>query len=220
MSVKLATAKAEEHKGKGEGYKIRNLGIRRTYPLATGAYYSPREDEMFAHKRNTIPHLHDGVARRFFSTYHVLVLCFLLLSGFSAAGAADDTPTGDRAKKILIQRGPAQIAVFNVEVVADEETMRQGLSGRSSMPAGHGMLFILDSSTEHYFWMQGMEFPIDILFFDEDKNLTEVQPNFMPCKICLLCKAPSHTAYALEINAGLAEALGIKTGDKFVYENK
>ncbi len=98
--------------------------------------------------------------------------------------------------------------------------MQQGLSGRSSMPDDRGMLFILDSGAEHSFWMKGMEFPIDILFFAEDKSLTEILPKLMPCKECPTYKAPAHTAYALEINAGLAEALGLKTGDRFVYENK
>ena len=93
-----------------------------------------------------------------FSIYHVLVLCFLLLSLFSAAGAADVTPVQEGARKIFIQRGPEQIAVFNVEIVSDKKALQQGLSGRSSMPDDRGMLFILDSSVEHFFWMKGMEF--------------------------------------------------------------
>ena len=42
----------------------------------------------------------------------------------------------------------------------------------------------------------------------------------MPCKECTKYKAPANTAYALEINAGMAEALGIKTGDRLVFANK
>lgn len=153
-----------------------------------------------------------------FSIYNVLVLCFLLLPHFSAAGTADVTPAPEGTRKILIQRGSEQIAVFNVEIVSDKKAMQKGLSGRSSMPEDHGMLFILDSGAEHSFWMEGMEFPIDILFFAGDKSLTEVLTKLMPCKECRTYKAPVHTAYALEINAGLAEALGVKTGDRFVYE--
>ena len=155
-----------------------------------------------------------------FSTYRVLVLCFLLLLLFSTAVAADVTPVLDGAKKIFIQRGAEQVAVFNAEIVSDRKALQQGLSGRSPMPDDRGMLFILDSSVEHFFWMKGMEFPIDILFFAEDKSLTKVLPKIMPCKECPTYKAPVHTAYALEINAGLAEALGVKTGDRFVYGHK
>jgi uncharacterized membrane protein (UPF0127 family) len=155
-----------------------------------------------------------------FSAYHDLVLYFLLFSLYSAAYAADVTPVNDGARRIFMQRGTEQIAVFDSEIVSDRKAMQQGLSGRSSMPDDHGMLFVLDSSTEHSFWMKGMEFPVDILFFAEDKSLTEVLSKLMPCKECQSYKAPVHTAYALEINAGLAEALGVRKGDRFVCETK
>jgi uncharacterized membrane protein (UPF0127 family) len=154
------------------------------------------------------------------SAYCFFVLCFFLLSDFSAARAAEFTPVPEGARRILIQRGTEQIAVFTVERVSDWKTMQQGLSGRSSMPYDRGMLFILDSGAEHSFWMKGMKFPIDILFFSEDESLTEILPKLRPCIECPTYKAPAHTAYALEINAGLAEALGLKTGDRFVFENK
>jgi len=155
-----------------------------------------------------------------FSTYHVSVLFCLLLLGFSASAAIEITPAAERSKKIFIQRGSEQVAVFTVEIVSDRKALQQGLSGRSFMPDDHGMLFILDSSTEHSFWMKGMKLPIDILFFAEDKSLTEVLPKLGTCKECPTYKAPAHTAYALEINAGLAEALGVRKGDRLVYENK
>jgi uncharacterized membrane protein (UPF0127 family) len=207
---------AEQHKGKKEEINKGNLSMRRNYFLVPGFYCTPGKEILHC-KSGT--RLYNSIPR-WLIPYYVLAFCFILLSCFSAAGAEDDTPVWDGTRSILIQRGTEQIAVFNAEIVADGEAMRQGLSDRSSMSSAHGMLFILDSSVKHFFWMQGMEFPIDILFFDEDKNLTEVLPNFMPCKICLSHKAPVHTAYALEINAGLAEAFGIKTGDRFVYKNK
>jgi len=154
------------------------------------------------------------------SAGHAFPFFPLLLFIFWAAGAAGAAAANAKAEKIFIQRDYEKIAVFAVEIVSDKKAMQQGLSDRSPMPDDRGMLFILDSSFEHFFWMKGMEFPIDILFFAEDKSLTEVLPKLMPCKECPTYKAPVHTAYVLEINAGLAEALGIKTGDRFFYENK
>jgi hypothetical protein len=154
------------------------------------------------------------------SAYHIFLLFFLLLLDFSPSAAIDVRPAREGSEKILIQRGPEQITVFNVEVVSDRKALQQGLSGRSSMPDDHGMLFILDSSAEYSFWMKGMKLPVDILFFAEDKSLTGVLPKLMPCKECQTYKAPANTAFALEINAGLAEVLGFRTGDRFVYENK
>ena len=149
--------------------------------------------------------------------FHLFFLLFLI---FGAAGTAGAATHNVKAERIFIQRHSEQIAAFTVEIVSDSKTMQQGLSGRSQMSDDHGMLFILDSTVEHFFWMKGMEFPIDILFFAEDKSLTAVLSKLMPCKECPTYKTPAHTVYALEINAGLAEALGLKAGDRFVYENK
>jgi uncharacterized membrane protein (UPF0127 family) len=154
-----------------------------------------------------------------FSAYRVLMLCLLLLPSFSAAGAADIAQVREEVK-ISIQRGTGRIAVYSVEIVSDRKALQKGLSDRAFMPDDHGMLFVLDSGAEHSFWMKGMKFPIDILFFNEDRNLTAILPKLTPCKECPTYKAPDNTAFALELNAGVAEAMGFRTGDRFVYENK
>jgi uncharacterized membrane protein (UPF0127 family) len=145
--------------------------------------------------------------------------CLLFLV-FGVAGVADTAAVAEKAEKISIQRDSERVAVFTVETVSDKKAMQQGLSGRSSMPDDHGMLFILDSTAEHFFWMKGMEFPIDILFFDRDKRLIEVLPELTLCEECTEYKTPVRTSYALEINAGMAGALGIKTGDNLVFTDK
>lgn len=154
------------------------------------------------------------------STYHVLVLCFLLLSRLSAAGAADVTPVQDGARKIFIQRGQEQISAFTVKTAADGKAIQKGLAKSAPIRDDYGMLFILDKTGEHFFWMKGMEFGLDILFFDRDRRLIKILPNLLPCEECTKYKTPANTAYALEINAGMADVLGIKTGDILVFTKK
>jgi len=149
----------------------------------------------------------------------VFALSFLLLF-FSVAEAADKTIAAGGAEKISIQRGPEQIAVFTVETVSEQKAMQKGLAERSSIHGDCGMLFILDSSRTHFFWMKGMEFAIDILFFSKDKTLIEIMPGLLPCVECPKHKAPEGTTYALEIKAGMADIFGIKTGDRLVYTDK
>lgn len=150
----------------------------------------------------------------------MFAMSFLLFSVFSIAGAADTTVPPEGAKKISIQRGSEQIAVFTVETVTDQKKLQKGLADSPPIPDDFGMLFILDSASEQFFWMKGMKFPIDILFFDKDKKLSEILPNLLPCEECTKYKAPANTAFTLELNADMAAALGIKMGDSFVFADK
>ena len=150
----------------------------------------------------------------------VFTLSFLIFSVFSVAEAADATEISERGGEISIQRGTEKIAVFTVEAVSDQQKLQKGLSGRPSIPDDFGMLFILDSTGEHFFWMKGMKFPIDLLFFGRDKKLIKILPNLLPCEECPQYQAPADTAYALEVNGGLADILGIKKGDSIVFTDK
>ena len=164
------------------------------------------------------PFMHSGMV--LLSKYWILALSFLLFCFFSFAGATDLTAQTEGVEKIFIQRGFEQIAVIRVATVSDRKAMEKGLSGKPPIPDDFGMLFIIDSSREHFFWMKNMEFPIDILFFDKDRKLTEILTGLTPCEECTKYKAPEDTAYALEINAGMAEGFGIKAGDSIVFDEK
>lgn len=103
-------------------------------------------------------------------------------------------------------------AVFHAEVADNSPAREKGLSGRDSLPGDHAMLFVLaDAPTA--FWMRGMRFPIDILFFDKTMALISVLQWLAPCDRCELHPAPADAAYALEINAGLTDSLGLRPGD-------
>jgi len=119
--------------------------------------------------------------------------------------------TGSEGKKIAL--------IVNIKTAYDEESRKKGLSGLQSMPAENGMLFVLDAHRHNYFWMKGMKFPLDILFFDVDKRLTGFLPGLAPCEECRIYEAPEGTAYALEINAGMAGKYGLEAGDVLVLSD-
>ena len=152
--------------------------------------------------------------RLLFCSVFLLTLLFPLV--FEAA-ASDASLPGGKTSKISIQRGAKQLAEFVVETASTKKVIEKGLAKRPSIPDDYGMLFILDKAGEQFFWMEGMEFGLDILFFDKNRRLIEILPNLLPCKECSTFKTPANTAYALEINAGMAYALGIRTGDIFVF---
>ena len=105
---------------------------------------------------------------------------------------------------------------FDIEVVADDESRARGLMFRDSMPADHGMLFLFDDMQPRVFWMKNTHIPLDILYYDQEYKLVSVQERVPPCRSDPCAQYPSAgpARYVLELNAGTAEKLGVKPGDK------
>lgn len=77
------------------------------------------------------------------------------------------------------------------------------------------MLFIFPGETMRSFWMKNTRIPLDIIYFD--KNLELV--SFSSAKPCRTRQCPGYPStgpamYVLELNAGLAQELGLAAGDR------
>lgn len=143
-----------------------------------------------------------------------LIFLFAILS---SAHATDMNPVTEVINNIYLQRGREQISAFTVETATVGRSLQEGLSRSAPIPDNYGMLFVLDRAGEQFFWMKGMRFGLDILFFDKDRRLIEILPDLRPCRDCAKYKTSANTAYALEVNAGMADLLGLKTGDTLEF---
>lgn len=103
-----------------------------------------------------------------------------------------------------------------LEIVTSVEDVTQGLGDRDSMPKEHGMLFVFGKPDRYTFWMRHMRFPLDIIWI-RDGNIVEMAPAMQPPKdgdVIPETHIPSVTAdQVLELNAGSADAYGLKIGD-------
>ena len=104
---------------------------------------------------------------------------------------------------------------FTVEQANDPATQQRGLMFRDSMPADHGMLFNFDHPAMQTFWMKNCRMPLDILYFDENYKLVSVQQRVPACRSepCPTYPSEGPSKYVLELNAGVADKLGVKPGD-------
>jgi hypothetical protein len=116
--------------------------------------------------------------------------------------------------------GPARIVanghVINVEIADTPTAHVRGLSGRTSLADGWGMLFVFPERDIHSFWMGGMTFPLDILWID-DHRVVEVVTLDAPtaARPIPASHTPSSVAeWVLELNAGEAERMGIRPGTR------
>ncbi len=65
------------------------------------------------------------------------------------------------------------------EVAGSQSAREKGLSGRTEMPPGRGMLFVFPTSGRHPFWMKGMNFAIDIIWINGNK-IVDIAPGAAP----------------------------------------
>lgn len=109
---------------------------------------------------------------------------------------------------------------FTIEIADEPAERERGLMFRDEMAPDHGMLFIHDSEEPQSYWMKNTKIPLDILFFDHQRRLVSVQERVPPCTAgdrCPPYASEGSALYVLEINAGLAQSLGVKTGDELIF---
>lgn len=128
------------------------------------------------------------------------------LSGLMAGGAA---AACDPAVAEL--RGAAGTMRFSVEVADDAGERAQGLMFRDSMASSAGMLFVYDRPLHAMFWMKNTLIPLDMIFADATGRVTHVHADAVPHDETPI-DGGQGVQYVLEINGGLAAALGIAPG--------
>ena len=83
------------------------------------------------------------------------------------------------------------------------------------MPKSHGMFFVFDRLEMQGMWMHRMRFPLDIVWLDDYLRVVSITRGCQPCASRAACPTYSSVRparYAIELNAGAADALGFREG--------
>ncbi|MFW5742909.1 MAG: DUF192 domain-containing protein [Spirochaetota bacterium] len=103
---------------------------------------------------------------------------------------------------------------LTVEVADTPETRTRGLMERTELGEREGMLFVFESSEQRSFWMKNTPLPLSIAYIDDALTIREIH-DMQP--LSLEPVRSRHPArYALELNQGAFERLGIRVGDRLV----
>jgi uncharacterized membrane protein (UPF0127 family) len=95
---------------------------------------------------------------------------------------------------------------------SDEQRIR-GLSGIEKMNQNEGMLFIFDKPSKQGFWMNKMNFPIDIIWLNSNNKVVHIEKQLEPCKLFLACPVYNpevDSLYVIELRSGFADNHSIK----------
>ncbi len=111
---------------------------------------------------------------------------------------ADETCASGQQKQIHIGQ-----QAFDVSLADTEPKRLRGLSGRRELNAGSGMWFVFPSPSYYGFWMQEMNFPIDLIWVGANRKVAGAV-TLQPCQThpCPTTLPPAPITHVLEINAG------------------
>jgi uncharacterized membrane protein (UPF0127 family) len=133
-----------------------------------------------------------------------LGVAFILL--VSLAGCAKDT--GPKA----CFKGRC----FYLELAQTPQEQLKGLMFRESLDRDKGMLFVFKFEGKHSFWMKNTLIALDIIWIDNEGEVVFIKRGALPClgKVCPSIYPDKKATYVLELNAGVADDVGLKVGDK------
>ena len=102
---------------------------------------------------------------------------------------------------------------FAVELAMTPEEQARGLMFRENLADDAGMLFVYDRPGARILWMKNTPLSLDMLFLDPDGIIRHITRDTIPWSLDTII-SPRETLYVLELRAGVARDLGIKTGDR------
>jgi len=122
-------------------------------------------------------------------------------------------PGDSKLESVEFPRGTIKIDEIPIEVqIADSEPRRvRGLMFQDQLPYDQGMIFVFDQPGFYSIWMLNMQFPLDMIWFDEDGKIVHIEKDVPPCKSALeitTCQSivPDNEAlYVLEVTSGFID---------------
>jgi hypothetical protein len=105
---------------------------------------------------------------------------------------------------------------FDIEVMTTFQDRARGLMFRRSLPEKSGMLFLYDRPEPAAMWMKNTFIPLDIVFIAPGGTVHRIEKNTEPFSTDTISSDGSIIA-VLELNAGAADRIGLKLGDRVIY---
>ncbi len=97
---------------------------------------------------------------------------------------------------------------YNLEVLKTSGEREKGLSGRSSLPRDQGLLFVFNELGMYGFWMKEMNFPISIIWLDQNCTVTGFVREALPSSYPEVFYPEKESLFVVEVNP-LAQEISI-----------
>jgi uncharacterized membrane protein (UPF0127 family) len=133
-------------------------------------------------------------------------------------GCVDDGPpqTTLPRERLTIQTARGAVR-FDVQIADSDPTREKGLMFVRSMPADQGMIFDFHQPQQTAFWMHNTYIPLDLIFVDGEGRIANIAHKAPTCSDNPI-PGQGRIRAVIEINAGVAERLGIQPGNRVTSE--
>ena len=144
----------------------------------------------------------------------VVALAALILWWRTAPGS-DDIWSSSSYETQQLRIGDQTISLQ----VADTGPKQQlGLGNRTDIPPDRGMLFpYVSASEDRCFWMQDMNFPIDMIWLDSDRKVVHIEAEVSPDTYPKLFCPDAPAQYVVELHPGSTKRLGLREGSQLDF---
>lgn len=121
----------------------------------------------------------------------------------------------DRLTKVVFETGSDKEPYLNVELASF--LGYTGLRNRLSLPEDECMFFDREYEDFHYFWMDQVSFPLDLIFVDEFLNIVDIRDSCPPnYQAAYTSRKPAR--YVIEANGGWCEANNVVIGTSLRFQ--
>ncbi|MBM3787661.1 MAG: DUF192 domain-containing protein [Acidobacteria bacterium] len=143
---------------------------------------------------------------------------FGLLAGCAGEGPKTATLDDLRSTEVRFPNGTK----IRAEMAFRPYDITRGLMFRDSMPMDRGFVILNKEPAIYAIWTYNGRFPLDVIWLDSNRIITEVIANVPPCKAEKASQCPKYggrtrSQFVLELNAGVAEKNGLKPGDRLDF---
>jgi len=132
-------------------------------------------------------------------------------------------PADSKLAEVKFKIGTVKIdgVILNVQVAETYAQRIRGLMFQNELPYDQGMIFVFDEEQVVPIWMLNMQFALDIIWFDGNGTVVDIEKNVPPCKsalettMCPIQNASGKNAkYVLEVTSGFVNKYKINKDSK------
>lgn len=143
-----------------------------------------------------------------------LASCSLAVSGFSVTSDGQTGALGLSGISFSTASGPH---AYRMEWAVTDAEQEKGLMYRRDMAPDAGMVFDFHDDGMRYFWMKNTYLSLDMIFVSSDGLVRRILRSAKPMSEDVLSSGEP-VRYVIEVNAGQADAMGLKPGDRVTLQ--
>ena len=144
-----------------------------------------------------------------------VALAFALFVSVFVASLSGSPARADALQSLTIHTSTGD-HIFSVEIAATPPTREVGLMNRRFMPMDRGMLFEFEREEPVAFWMKNTYIPLDMIFIGRSGKVTRISERAEPLSETAI-PSGGPAAAVLELNGGVAAAIGVRPGDQVTH---